>query len=172
MLRDQALSLLGQSFAGQLLRGDLLGVDRQSLVERPSLVYWNNVFQHICPDEIADYLQHICQLLIPGGTLVTITPHWLLRPSDVTRDFCPPRTEANGLHLKEYRLAEVARLLRKTGFRRIATPLVVTRRHIHLLGSGLRLAKQLAEPVIDHLPVGCAHLLCRGAGMSITIATK
>ena len=171
-MRDEALGRLGDAFADQLLEGDLQSVDEQSLADRPSLVYWSDVFQRICPDEISDYLQQIYQLLIPGGTLVTITPHWLLRPSDVTSDFCPPRTEARGLHLKEYRLAEVVRLLKRTGFRRVATPLAVTRQRIHLFGNGLRLSKQLAESVLDRLPVRCAHLLCRGAGMSITLATK
>ena len=84
-------------------------VDVDSLAGRPTLIYWNDVFEHIPPDEIGDYLSHIHRLLAPGGTLVTITPHWLLRPMDVTGDFCPPRTVARGLHLKEYRLAEVTR---------------------------------------------------------------
>lgn len=171
-MREEALGVLGDTFADQLLLGDLCNLDKQQLADRPSLVYWNDVFEHICPDEITDYLQQIHQLLIPGGTLVTITPHWLLRPSDVTGDFRPPRTEANGLHLKEYRLAEVSRLLKQSGFRRVATPLAVSRQRIYLAGSGLRLPKQLCERLFDRLPVRYAHLLCRGAGMSITLATK
>jgi len=171
-MRDEALGVLGNTFADQLMLGDLREVDKQSLAHRPSLVYWNDVFEHICPDEISDYLRKINQLLIPGGTLVTITPHWLLRPSDVTGDFCPPRTEARGLHLKEYRLAEVTKLLKQSGFRRVAAPLAVSRQRIYLAGNGLRLAKQLCERLFDRLPINHAHLLCRGAGMSITIATK
>lgn len=171
-MHDEALGVLGEGFADQLLLGDLRSIDKQSLADRPSLVYWNDVFEHICPDEIADYLQQIHQLLIPGGALVTITPHWLLRPSDVTGDFCPLRTEARGLHLKEYRLAEVSRLLKQSGFRHVATPLAVSRQRIYLAGGGLRLPKQLCEGLIDRLPVRYAHLLCRGAGMSFTIATK
>ncbi len=171
-MRDEALGVLGEGFADQLLLGDLCSSEKQSLADRPSLVYWNDVFEHICPDEITDYLRQIHQLLIPGGTLVTITPHWLLRPSDVTGDYCPPRTKARGLHLKEYRLAEVSRLLKQTGFRCVATPLAVSRKRIHLAGGGLRLPKQLCESLFDRLPVRYAHLLCRGAGMSITLATK
>jgi SAM-dependent methyltransferase len=171
-MRNQALSLLGERFAEQLLLGDLRELGKESVPERPTLAYWNDVFQHISPEEITEYLEKIYQLLIPGGSLVTITPHWLLRPSGVTGDFCPPRTEPRGLHFKEYRLAEVSRLLKRAGFHRVATPLFVTRTRIHLASGGLRRTKQLCEMLLDELPVRYAHLLCRGLGMSITIATK
>ncbi len=171
-MRDEALSTLGEKFAEHLLLGDLRSVTTSSLPSRPSLMYWNDVFEHICPDEISDYLDKIYELLMPGGQLVTITPNWLLRPSDVTGDFCPARTEANGLHLKEYRLAEVTALLKQAGFRRVAAPLVISRKRIYQLGGGFRLGKQWIEPLLDKLPVRPAHLLCRGLGLSCTIATK
>jgi len=171
-MRDEALGVLGEKFADQLLLGDIRNVTPESLPGRPSLIYWNDVFEHICPDEISDYLTQIYKLLTPGGQLVTITPNWLLRPSDVTGDFCPPRTEANGLHLKEYRLAEVTTLLKQAGFRHVATPLVVSRKRIYHFGGGFRLGKQWFEPFLDKLPIRPAHLLCRGLGLSHTIATK
>ena len=171
-MRDEAISVLGERYADQLLLGDLLSIENDILQDRPSLIYWNDVFEHICPDEIDGYLSQLHRLLIPGGALVTITPNWLLRPSDVTGDFCPLRTEARGLHLKEYRLAEVSQLLKKAGFRRVATPIVVTKRRIVTCGNGLRLAKQIVEPLLERLPVRAAHLFCRGFGLSCTIATK
>ncbi len=171
-MRDEAIGILGEKSAHRLLLGDLRGVTKESLPSRPSLMYWNDVFEHICPDEISDYLDKIYELLIPGGQLVTITPNWLLRPSDVTGDFCPTRTEARGLHLKEYLLAEVTALLKQAGFRRVAAPLVVSRKRIYQFGSGFRLGKQWIEPLLDKLPVRPAHLLCRGLGLSCTIATK
>jgi SAM-dependent methyltransferase len=171
-MRDQAVQLLGSRHEKHLLLGDLREVGLDDLNERPTLIYWNDVFEHICPDEIGDYLAHIHHLLQPGGMLVTITPNWLLRPSDVTRSFCPLRTEARGLHFKEYRLAEVTKLLKQAGFRRVATPLVVSKKRIYLCASGLRFAKQCFEPLIDKLPIKPAHLLCRGLGLSYTIATK
>ncbi|MDZ4658469.1 MAG: class I SAM-dependent methyltransferase [Bythopirellula sp.] len=171
-MREQAIALLGERHAEQLLFGDLREVEASAISSRPSLVYWNDVFEHICSDEIAEYLSHIYSLLQPGGLLVTITPNWLLRPSDVTRSFCPLRTEARGLHFKEYRLAEVTKLLKQAGFRRVATPLMVSRKRIYLCARGLRLVKQCCEPLIDRLPIKPAHLLCRGLGLSYTIATK
>jgi len=176
-MREEAIGVLGgynskRACADRLLLGNLRDIDKASLPSRPSLVYWNDVFEHICPDEIEETLAQIYKLLVPGGCLVTITPNWLLRPSDVTGDFCPPRTEARGLHLKEYRLSEVSRLLKQTGFRRVATPLAVSRSRIFLLGDGGRWWKQFCEPLVDRLPCSTAHLLCRGLGLSYTIAVK
>ncbi|MEQ8209796.1 MAG: methyltransferase domain-containing protein [Lacipirellulaceae bacterium] len=171
-MRDQAVEVLGQRQEENLLLGDLLQVDEESLKIRPTAIYWNDVFEHIAPDEISDYLNKLYELLAPGGTLVTITPNWLLRPSDVTGDFCPLRTEARGLHLKEYRLAEVVMLLKQAGFRSIGTPLVSIPGRLITCGGGGRLAKQLLEPMIEKLPVKLAHLLCRGFAMSITLARK
>lgn len=171
-MRDQAAANLGERYAADLLVGDLRSVTAERLPGRPSLVYWNDVFEHVPTDEIEDYLRHIHSLLAPRGQLVTLTPNWLLRPSDVTCDFCPPRTPARGLHLREYRLAEVTRLLRQAGFRRAATPLFATHGRMQLVGAGGRRAKQLVEPLLDRLPVRWARLLCRGLAMSCTIAQK
>ena len=171
-MRAEALTILGEKYAAELLLGDLRSVTKDSLSGRPSLIYWNDVFEHICPDEIAEFLEKIYELLVPGGQLLTITPNWLMRPSDVTGDFCPPRTEARGLHLKEYRLSEVTKLLKQAGFRRVAAPLFVSRKRIYHLGGGFRLAKQWMEPLLNKLPVPATDLLCRGLGLSYTIATK
>jgi hypothetical protein len=172
VMRQQAIELLGEGHSPFLLLGDLRSVRSDSLAGRPTLVYWNDVLEHIPPDELGDYLKKIYQLLAPGGALVTITPHWLLRPSDVTGDFCPPRTEARGLHLKEYRLTEIAQLMRRAGFRRVVMPLFATRRKLVMCWGGGCLVKQWIEPWFDRLPVRAAHLLCRGLALNATIAWK
>jgi SAM-dependent methyltransferase len=171
-MRAQATQLLGAEHSDALLLGDARKVHGSLLRGRPTLIYWNDVFEHICPDEISDYLAHFHRLLSPGGKLVTITPNWLLRPLDATALFCPPRTKAQGLHLKEYRLSEVARLLKKAGFRQVATPLLATHKRLIQCGSGGRRIKQAIEPLLDKLPVRLGRLLCRGFAMSCTIATK
>lgn len=171
-MRDRAAPVLGERYAAGLLVGDFRRLTAGDLPEAPTLVYWNDVLEHVAVDEAADYLAHIHKLLAPRGQLVTITPNWLMRPSDVTGDFCPPRTPARGLHLKEYRLAEVTRMLKRAGFRRVATPLATTRKRVWLCGGGGRWAKQWLEPVLDRAPVKLARLLCRGLAMSCTIATK
>jgi SAM-dependent methyltransferase len=171
-MRQQAVAQLNERYAGALLLGDFRQLAAEDLPGPPTLVYWNDVLEHVAVDEAGDYLSHIHKLLAPRGQLVTLTPNWLLRPSDVTGDFCPPRTEARGLHLKEYRLAEVTRLLKRAGFRRVATPLGATHTRIVLCGGGGRLVKQLIEPALDRLPVQAARFVCRGFAMSCTIATK
>ncbi len=172
IMRAQAIEQLGGRHAASLLLGDMRKIRLESLGGRPTLIYWNDVLEHIPPDEVGEYVDRIYQLLAPGGMLVTITPNWLLRPSDVTGDFCPHRTEARGLHLKEYRLAEVTRLLRQAGFRRVATPLLATHGRLLTCGNGGRLTKQCIEPWLDRLPVRVARLVCRGLAMSVTIARK
>lgn len=172
VMRAQAIERLDKRHSDSLLLGDLRTVGLESLAGRPSLVYWNDVLEHIPPDEVREYVDHIYGLLAPGGLLVTISPNWLLRPSDVTGDFCPWRTEARGLHLKEYRLAEVTRLLKDVGFRRVSTPILATPRQLVVCGSGGRAVKQLIETWLDRLPVRTARLLCRGFAMSTTIAWK
>jgi len=171
-LHAQACELLGPEHAGQLQLGGFLR-EKGTPADRPySLIYWNDVFEHIPPDEIRDYLRQIHAMLVPGGQLVTITPSWHLRPWDVTRAFCPPRTESVGLHLKEYTLREVSRLLWECGFHRVATPLVITSGRVVLCGRGLAGLKRGCEPALEWLPFGVTRLLARGMGLSTTIPTK
>ena len=171
-MREQAVAILGRRHAEGLMLGDFLDVQVDDLPGRPSVIYWNDVLEHVAPDEAFDYVAHARTLLAPGGTLVTITPNWLMRPSDVTGDFRPARSEACGLHLKEYRLAEVVALLKRAGFRRVATPLFATRRQMSVVADGFCWPKRMAEPLLDRLPVKLARLLCRGWAMSCTLATK
>jgi SAM-dependent methyltransferase len=172
MMREQSIERLGKRNEASLLLGDLRDVRLDSLEGRPTLIYWNDVLEHIPQDEVREYVAHLHQLLATGGMLVTITPNWLLRPSDVTGDFCPWRTEARGLHLKEYRLGEVTQLMRQSGFRCVTMPLFATHERLVACGGGGRVVKQWAEGWLDRLPVRLARLLCRGLAMSVTIAWK
>jgi SAM-dependent methyltransferase len=171
-MHRQAVDVLGSEHHANLLLGDLMADSFPVAKGSYTLCYWNDVFEHVAPDEIADYLGRIHDLLAPGGLLVTITPNWHVRPNDVTGDFFPPRTEARGVHLKEYSLREVTRLLRAAGFDRVATPLVVTPKQIMLSGGGLSGVKRLAEPVLEWLPFKLTQLLVRGFGLSCTIAQR
>ncbi len=171
-LREEACRLLGAGSASWLHRGDLLHFEFPASQRPMSLVYWNDVIEHIPPDETLDYLRRIHELLAPGGALVTVTPNWHMRPSDVTCLFCPPRTEAAGVHLKEYTLREMTRLLTAAGFRRVATPWMVTPRRMLFWGNGLAGLKRWLEPALEWMPFRLARLLCRGFGLSVTIASK
>ena len=76
------------------------------------------------------------------------------------------------MHLKEYTLVEVSRLLRRAGFTRVATPLIVVPQRVVFCGNGLIGLKRLLEPGLERLPFPFAKLLCRGLGLSCTLATK
>ncbi len=156
----------------RLLVGDFLGIDLGVPKPGYDVVYWNDVFEHIPPDEIPDYLCKVHSILAPGGVLVTYTPNWHMRPMDVTGDFCPARTEAAGLHLREYTLCEVTRLLQSAGFCDVATPLFVSRRRMVQYGEGLGGLKRWCEPCLERLPHQVAAILCRGLGLSWTLARK
>lgn len=169
---QQAQKSLGTEHQSRLFVGDFLR-DEMPAADGPwSLVYWNDVFEHIPPDEISDWLRRIHRMLPPGGQLVTITPNWHVRPSDVTVAVHGPRTEAMGLHLKEYTLREVCDLLGRAGFAHVATPLVVLPKKFVLSNRGLIGMKRALEPALEWLPFSAARLLCRGLALSCTIATK
>ncbi len=171
-MHRQAVEVLGEQHENKLLLGDFMADDFPIASGAYSLCYWNDVFEHVAPDEIADYLARIHGLLAPGGVLVTITPNWHVRPNDVTGDLFPPRTEARGVHLKEYSLREVTLLLRQAGFNQVASPLFVTPKQITLCGNGLAPMKRLAEPLLEWLPFKLTQLLVRGFGLSCTIARR
>jgi SAM-dependent methyltransferase len=171
-MRLQALGRIPPAVHSALSLGSFLDYQLPPDEPRPTIVYWNDVFEHVPPDEIADYLAKIHSLLAPKGLLVTITPNWHIRPMDITGDFFPPRTEAQGVHLKEYTLRQVTALLRQTGFSRVATPLFVTPRRVAMAGGGLAGLKRFAEPALEWLPFRLAKLLVRGFGLSCTIAQK
>ncbi len=76
------------------------------------------------------------------------------------------------MHLKEYTLVEVSDMLHRAGFKDVATPLLVVPRQVVLCGRGLIGLKRLSEPSLERLPFRFAKLLCRGLGLSCTIATK
>jgi len=168
-LRAQACMVVEPRHHANLLVGDVRSLPAEHH-GRYSLVFWNDVFEHIPPDEIAEYLAAIRALLAPNGLLATITPNWHFRPSDITRDFLPRRSEPKGLHLKEYTLREVTALLRTAGFNRVGVPLYLTRQRIVLRGSGLAGLKRLCEPLLEWLPFRPAEILCRGFGLNCTIA--
>lgn len=171
-MRRQALARLPESCHGRLELGNFLDQTLPGGAAGYDVIFWNDVLEHLVPDEALDFVRKAYELLSPGGCLVTITPNWHMRPSDVTCDHQPARTEAQGLHLKEYTLREVSSLLREAGFDRIGTPLVVSRRRMYLGGRGLIGLKRLFEPALEYLPFRLARLLCRGLGASCTLAWK
>jgi len=84
--------------------------------------YWSDVLEHIPPDEIEGHIKLIYRKLKNKGYLITITPNWYLRPTDITRLLYPPGTESMGFHLKEYTYQQLSKLFVKLNFKTIFSP--------------------------------------------------
>jgi 2-polyprenyl-3-methyl-5-hydroxy-6-metoxy-1,4-benzoquinol methylase len=171
-VRDLALKQVPQGFHDQLHLGNFATHPLTGGLDQFDVIYWNDVFEHIPTDELPDFLTRIYKLLLPGGCLITITPNWHERPSDVTGDYCAPRTEARGLHLKEYTLRETTKLLRTAGFDRVETPLAITPWQMVLGLGGLAGVKRAFEPGLEFLPFRLAEKMCRVLGIACTMAYK
>ena len=171
-MRAKALAGEPPSSADRLLLGDFLSIPLEQHTGQYDVVYWNDVLEHIPCDETHDFLGRIFTLLRPGGSLITITPNWHVRPSDITHGFRPGRSEAEGFHLKEYTLRDVCGLLREAGFDRVAVPLLVSPWRIALGGDGLVKLKLRCEPLLERLPFRATQRLCSLLALNITIARK
>jgi len=76
----------------------------------------NQLMEHLHPDDALEQLLQIFTALAPGGRYLCVTPNRLNGPHDVSRGF---DTTATGLHLHEYTVSELARIMKKAGFRRV-----------------------------------------------------
>ena len=67
-MQVQAIEQVGPKHASRLYLGEFL-MCQAPLADGPwSLVYWNDVFEHIPPDEIAEWLRRIHEMLAPAGS--------------------------------------------------------------------------------------------------------
>lgn len=172
-LFEEAKAKIPVGYHRNLRFGDFCAIDFADQHETYSLAYWNDVFEHIPVDEISDYLKKLYSLLRPGGKLITITPNWHMRPSDVTALFKARRSEAVGFHLKEYTLREVRQMLLETGFTTVQTPLFISANRFYFSNAfDMTFIKSLMEPALEYLPVQAAIQMCRRFGLSCTVATK
>lgn len=92
------------------------GVDMHETEKSVDIVYSNQVFEHLHPDDTGPLLQAYHSYLTKGGKLVVITPHRLTGPHDISRDFTK---DAEGFHLKEYTYKEMKTVLKTNGFKKI-----------------------------------------------------
>jgi SAM-dependent methyltransferase len=80
------------------------------------VAYSNQLMEHLHPDDAAEQLRNIAEALVPGGVYICETPNRLSGPHDVSMYF---DTVATGFHLKEYTIAELSTLLRRSGFEHV-----------------------------------------------------
>ena len=79
-------------------------------------VYWNDVAEHLHPDDLDFALGEIRRVLRPGGHLLTITCHQDDGPHDATLVTGEPGSPPRGMHLQEFTYARFQALLAGAGF--------------------------------------------------------
>lgn len=133
-----------------------------------TVAYSNQLMEHLHPDDAAEQLREIYTALAPGGVYLCFTPNRYTGPHDISRDF---DDEATGLHLHEYTVRELRRILLEAGFHN--AQLYFPSRH--LLISAAPVAT--LESALQHLPsrsrrsVACQSVLRAMLGIRM-VATK
>lgn len=92
------------------------GIDMDEAPSSADIVYSNQVFEHLHPDDVPAILSAYHTFLVDKGKLVIITPHELTGPHDVSRDFSDT---PEGFHLKEYTYSSIKSVLKAAGFNNI-----------------------------------------------------
>jgi SAM-dependent methyltransferase len=80
------------------------------------VVFSQQVLEHMHPDDVPRHFSEALRVLRPGGFLAVETPNRRTGPQDISRGFAPV---AEGLHLKEWSMAELAEQFRGAGFVRL-----------------------------------------------------
>ncbi|MCG9893337.1 MAG: class I SAM-dependent methyltransferase [Thermosynechococcaceae cyanobacterium MS004] len=83
-----------------------------------SVIYSNQLMEHLHPDDSLAQLKEIYRVLQPGGHYICVTPNRLAGPHDVSKYFDPIAT---GFHLKEYTHQELYALFLRVGFSKVFT---------------------------------------------------
>lgn len=82
-----------------------------------TVVYSNQLMEHLHPDDAFDQLRNIYMALTHGGKYICITPNRLSGPHDISMYF---DKVATGFHLKEYTVTELCGLFHRVGFSKIS----------------------------------------------------
>jgi|GEM_PF-2603226 len=79
-------------------------------------VYWNDVAEHLHPDDLDYALDQVRRVLRSGGHLLTVTCHQDDGPHDATMATGETGTPPAGMHLQEFTYRRFRQLLARHGF--------------------------------------------------------
>jgi len=91
------------------------GVDILEPNNSVDIIYLNQVFEHLHPDDIFHHLTQYYNALNSEGKIIIVTPNSLTGPYDISRDYSHIPV---GLHLKEYTYKELSKILTDNGFKK------------------------------------------------------
>ena len=111
--------------------------------------------EHLHPDDLADHLVEVFDLLAEDGVYLVVTPNRIYGPHDISRGFSD---RAVGLHLREYTHADLADGLRRAGFGEVRA----IRRPGQPPRAGRLGAIGAVERVLDALPARWRRALLSG----------
>jgi ubiquinone/menaquinone biosynthesis C-methylase UbiE len=129
------------------------------------VAYSDQLMEHLHPDDALEQLQNIYRVLKPGGKYLCITPNRFSGPHDVSQFF---DEVATGFHLKEYSLAELAKLFRTVGFRKLET--MIGAREVHLPTPTALVAT--FESILAKVPRGLRRTLGRTLPFRLALGIK
>ena len=92
---------------------ELVLSDGVSIPVEATLMFSNQLMEHLHPDDAREQLENVFNALMPGGRYLCITPNRLNGPHDVSRGI---DVVARGFHLHEYTYFELERLFKDVGF--------------------------------------------------------
>ncbi len=111
--------------------------------------------EHLHFDDLNDHLVEVLDLLDDGGAYIVVTPNRIYGPHDISRGFSD---RAEGLHLREYTHADLARELRRAGFEDVRAVGALGQ----IPGRGRLGAIGVVERVLDGLPGSWRRALLSG----------
>lgn len=120
-----------------------------------SLIYSNQVMEHLHPDDALAQLRELHRVLKPGGRYLCRTPNKITGPHDVSRYF---DDVAQGMHIREYTYRDLDQMFRAAGFTR--TRFLIAPRAFRVCGMP-RFAALAAERLFARAPRRLHTLLCR-----------
>lgn len=117
-------------------------------------VFSQEMIEHLHPDDSKIHIQDAFRVLRSNGIFSIETPNRTTGPQDVSRGV---GSEAQGLHLKEYSVAELIQLLHENGFikiRSLLAPQVLARRLriIHLMTRVPAEVKMVQDALLNLIP--------------------
>ena len=161
--------------SGNVRQGTPDDLVREGLSDSYDLILACDVIEHVPPARVREFLADVHRLLGANGTFVVITPNALSGPHDVTRHFRPAGAPPEGLHLREYRLGELAGLLEDAGYHQLgaAYPWPSPRpvHHWWLGRAGMR-GKLTLEPLLARLPAAVRAAIIRSLFYAGVVARK